>query len=151
MATTKKAALTTELIASALKATGGSQAGAGRRLRVDRSAICKRVQKSRLLQSIQRQARESLIDEAETGLLKSVKRGKGWAVCFTLKTLGKDRGYIERQEITGVDGQPFAAGYFVGPSKLTDVDEWERAIQTGNSDGNGKGNDGGNGKTHPDA
>ena len=36
------------------------------------------------------------LDLAELALLKAVKKGEAWAVCFTLKTLGKKRGFIER-------------------------------------------------------
>lgn len=36
------------------------------------------------------------LDMAEVALLKAVKNGEAWAVCFTLKTLGKQRGFIER-------------------------------------------------------
>jgi hypothetical protein len=40
----------------------------------------------------------------------AVRRGEPWAVCFTLKCLGKDRGYVERQERTGAGGQPLVPG-----------------------------------------
>jgi hypothetical protein len=33
--------------------------------------------------------------------------GDTGAITFTLKTLGKSRGYVERQEITGKDGEAF--------------------------------------------
>jgi len=36
------------------------------------------------------------LDEAELALLKAVRSGEAWAVCFTLKCLGKKRGFIER-------------------------------------------------------
>jgi len=49
-----------------------------------------------------------MCDNAESALNRAVINGEAWAVCFTLKTQGKDRGYIERtqQEITGRDGGP---------------------------------------------
>ena len=36
------------------------------------------------------------LDAAELALLAAVEKGEAWAVCFTLKTLGKKRGFIER-------------------------------------------------------
>jgi hypothetical protein len=48
---------------------------------------------------------ESLIDFAETALLNSIRKGSDTATIFFLKTKGKDRGYIERQEHTGKDGK----------------------------------------------
>jgi len=48
--------------------------------------------------------RGTMIDEAELVLWKAVKNGEAWAVSLTLKTIGKHRGYVERQEVTGADG-----------------------------------------------
>jgi len=47
---------------------------------------------------------EALLDYAETMLFKGIKDGKTAELIFFLKTKGKKRGYIERQEITGADG-----------------------------------------------
>jgi hypothetical protein len=44
-----------------------------------------------------------MVDNAESALNRSVLSGEAWAVCFTLKTQGKSRGYIERQEIRQVE------------------------------------------------
>lgn len=46
------------------------------------------------------------IDFAESQLHKSIKNGSDTATIFYLKTKGKKRGYIERSELTGKDGQP---------------------------------------------
>ena len=35
---------------------------------------------------------------AELSLFKAIQTGEAWAVCFYLKTQGKDRGYVERYE-----------------------------------------------------
>ena len=42
--------------------------------------------------------RASVTDMAEAALFKAINNGEAWAVCFYLKTQGKDRGYIERVE-----------------------------------------------------
>ena len=49
-------------------------------------------------------ARESMLDTAEFKLGEALDKGEAWAICFTLKTIGKNRGYVERQEQTGKDG-----------------------------------------------
>ena len=46
------------------------------------------------------------LDFAESQLHKRIKDGSDAAVIFYLKTKGKKRGYIERQEITGADDGP---------------------------------------------
>ena len=46
------------------------------------------------------------LDYAESQLHKQIGKGNTSATIFYLKTKGKKRGYIERQEITGADGMP---------------------------------------------
>jgi predicted transcriptional regulator len=48
--------------------------------------------------------RKDLVDIAKKGLRRHLERQEAWAISFTLKTLGKDEGFTERQEITGKDG-----------------------------------------------
>jgi len=42
---------------------------------------------------------ESLLDFSESMLMKNISKGKEASVFFHLKTRGKSRGYVERQEI----------------------------------------------------
>ncbi len=46
------------------------------------------------------------LDFAESQLHKQISENSTAATIFYLKTKGKKRGYIERQEITGADGMP---------------------------------------------
>ena len=46
------------------------------------------------------------LDFAESQLHKQISENSTSATIFYLKTKGKKRGYIERQEITGADGMP---------------------------------------------
>ena len=46
------------------------------------------------------------LDFAESQLHQQISDGNTSATIFYLKTKGKNRGYIERQEITGADGIP---------------------------------------------
>jgi|TARA_R100000664_G_scaffold25721_1_gene35757 hypothetical protein len=46
------------------------------------------------------------IDVCEAELWKLIKDGNSTAIIFFLKTKGKKRGYVERQELTGQDGTP---------------------------------------------
>ena len=46
------------------------------------------------------------LDFAESQLHKQISENSTAATIFYLKTKGKKRGYIERQEITGAEGMP---------------------------------------------
>ena len=54
-----------------------------------------------------RQQRGQFVDMAELKLWNAVNEGEAWAVQFALRTLGKERGYVERSEVTGKDGEAF--------------------------------------------
>lgn len=51
-----------------------------------------------------RDIEEANIDYAENKLLSQIREGNTTATIFFLKTKGKNRGYVERQEVTGRDG-----------------------------------------------
>ena len=48
------------------------------------------------------------LDIAESEMWKLIKDGNVPTILFYLKCKGKNRGYVERQEITGQDGQPIS-------------------------------------------
>lgn len=50
-------------------------------------------------------AYEKTTDMAEGKLYQAINKGEMTGIIFYLKTRGKKRGYIERQEITGKDGE----------------------------------------------
>lgn len=60
-------------------------------------------------------------DFAEALILKKMKDGDTTMLIFYAKTKMKDRGYVERQEVTGADGTPLAAASpGIDLTKLTD-------------------------------
>lgn len=77
----------------------GNISHVARLLGVDRSNLHLRINKSKKLKQITEDARERIVDDAEDALHAAVLQKEAWAVCFTLKTLGKSRGYIEKQEV----------------------------------------------------
>ena len=99
-----QARLTADQIRHALEQASGNVAYAARSLQVSRSTLYRRINESAQLRAVLQDAREELVDIAESALKRAVLNGEGWAVCFALKTLGKSRGYVERQELTGPQG-----------------------------------------------
>ena len=53
------------------------------------------------------EVREGLLDFAEHQLLSNIKDGKTAEILFYLKTKGKARGYIERQEVDTIGDKMF--------------------------------------------
>jgi predicted RNA binding protein with dsRBD fold (UPF0201 family) len=85
-------------IARALRAAEGIISNAAQRLGVTRQAVHARISRHPTLQAVRDEARESVTDLAESMLIENIRRGEAWAVCFYLKTQGRDRGYVERTE-----------------------------------------------------
>ena len=100
--------LKNEMVEAALRKTHANFQLSAQMLKCSREAIYLRVQKSERLQAIVKEERDGVIDVAEGALQRAVLNGESWAIAFTLKTIGKSRGYVERveQELTGKDGGP---------------------------------------------
>jgi hypothetical protein len=95
-------------IGEALRASGGAIVTAAEKLGYSRSQLWRRMEANPALSEIVQEERESLVDLAEAALKTAVVAGEAWAVCFCLKCLGKERGYIERQQVEhsgGTDGK----------------------------------------------
>ena len=104
----RKSRITTKQVEAALIAMSGNVSASARSLGVSRNWVDTLIKRSEKLQQVVHDARQSMCDNAESALNRAVINGEAWAVCFTLKTQAKDRGYVERtqQEITGRDGGP---------------------------------------------
>lgn len=99
----------------------GNVSATARRFGVTRSTVYNRINESPALQRALVDARESMLDNAESVLYKKVLEGSTPELLFFLKTQGRNRGYVERQEITGKDGQPLLAKGYVTATP----DDWD--------------------------
>lgn len=97
-------------VAAALRISGGLVAIAARRLRSTPGLVRRYIQLHASVREVADEARTFLVDSAESKLRAAVQKGAPWAICFTLKCLGKDRGYVERQEHVGANGAPLPGG-----------------------------------------
>ena len=95
---------TEQQIIDALKATNGLISLAARQLGCERQTIYNRAKNNKKIRGCIKNSREELVDSAELALRAAVIGREAWAIAFTLKTLGKSRGYVERQEISGKGG-----------------------------------------------
>lgn len=96
--------ITGEQVQALIVECHGNMAEIARKLGVDRKTVRRRIENDESLLSQIESARETLKDQAENALHKAIADGNVNAIIFYLKTQGKDRGYVERQEITGANG-----------------------------------------------
>lgn len=90
-------------IEAALIASRGNVSVAASSLSTTRNLLYTHIKKNPQLAQVLTDAREAIVDAAENALMAAVINKQGWAVCFTLKTLGRSRGYIERIETIGAN------------------------------------------------
>ena len=95
-------------VLKAIRGSGGTYSGVAERLKT--SWICAKesvLRHPRTIAAFEAE-REVNIDDAEVQLALQTRSGEPWAVKFTLATIGKKRGYTERVEVTGADGEPLS-------------------------------------------
>lgn len=97
---------TYEQMEKALRKALGIQAIAAQMLDCEWNTVHRYVKKYKKLQDIVNQSKEVRLDIAESKLMQGINAGIPALIIFLLKTQGKDRGYVERQEHTGKDGEP---------------------------------------------
>lgn len=83
---------------TAIKKANGKVSLAAKSLRCSRQTIMNYAAEHPEVRDAINDARELTLDIAEDKLFKAINKGHAWAICFYLKTQGKDRGYVERYE-----------------------------------------------------
>jgi hypothetical protein len=119
-------ALPEESIYAALIKFKGIIADAAYHLGVDRTALSARINTNPELKELKNENRERTLDMAESMLFAAIadptSKNHITALVFYLKCRGKERGYVERQEITGKDG--LELGQVVAPIRALNAAEW---------------------------
>ena len=93
-------------IIEAIKDSGGIMSTIARRLGVTWHTADTWVKQYDETKQALQDEREAILDLAESTLFRNIKDGNSPDAKWLLSTMGKNRGYNERQEITGVDGGP---------------------------------------------
>jgi hypothetical protein len=104
--------LTADEVAKAVYEAKGLASIAAKRLGCDPKTVRNFAQRYPTVRDAIVQAREDLKDFAESKLLQAIDAGEIVPILFFLKTQAKDRGYIERNELTGADGGPIQTQVF---------------------------------------
>lgn len=100
-----KATLNKENIIAAIERHYGIVATVANHFGVTRQTIYSHIKADPEIQAALDTSRESFLDFAEGALVERIKKGDTTAIIFALKTQGKKRGYVERQEVTGAEGK----------------------------------------------
>lgn len=79
--------------------TKGNIATIAKRLGVNRSTVWARINESATLRAALQDAREAMLDNAESKLYSNVLNGDTTSLIFFLKTQGRSRGYQERIDL----------------------------------------------------
>ncbi len=87
-------------IEDAIRENHGIILSAARKLGITRQGIEKRIKANARLQQAVTEARGDLVDTAEAALFVALTNREAWAVQFTLRTLGRTRGYGEKVDVT---------------------------------------------------
>lgn len=105
---------------AALGETKGMVFLAAKRLGCSHDTVLRYCKKYPSVQAEKARHQGALVDLAELKLWESVQRGEAWGISLVLKTLGRDRGYVERREMTGQDG---------GPVQHAHIHLWQERLQ----------------------
>ena len=110
-----------EDVAVALIRCDGNYSAASRLLGRSRRSLYTYVNQNAFLRDLREDLRAEFLDEVEDMYMDDARKGVPGARHFFLTTLGKDRGYVQRQETTGKDGEPLYKQSSIDPSSLSDA------------------------------
>ena len=99
---------TQEQVIEALEQSKGLIAPAARALGCSSDTIRTYLEEYTAVAQAKLDQREAVTDMAENALYAAILRGEAWAICFYLKCMARDRGYIEKAEISGPGGKPIS-------------------------------------------
>lgn len=90
-----------ELI-EAIRKTRGLLYLASNVLGVNHVTLSSLIEKDPELAEIWKEEKGKTLDRAEAKLMQAVDKGEQWAITMILRTLGRERGYVERQEVASM-------------------------------------------------
>ena len=125
----KKREETAARIIKAIGECNGLLTMAAKKAGVGHSTMNRYVQDFPSVKQAVHDAKESMLDFAEGKLYSKIRDGDNTAIIFYLKTQGKSRGYIERQEVSNPEGESFRVEHNLSDEQL------EQIISAGRSRG----------------
>ncbi len=121
---------TADEVAQAIRKAGGFLTLAAQNLGCSRVTVWRYCRDFATCKEAQDDARERTKDLAEGNLLQLIRAGNVTAIIFYLKTQAKDRGYVERQELSGPAGAPVSVTYSIDDWKAKRAGRLQEAERT---------------------
>lgn len=94
--------VTKEELIETIKKTRGLTYLASNVLGVDYRTLMHSIDTDPELTELLKEERGRTLDRAEAKLMQAVDKGEQWAITMILRTLGRERGYVERQEVASM-------------------------------------------------
>ena len=113
---------TRQQMIDALRATKGMVFLAAKQLGCSHTTVYRYIERYTSVRAEKEYQEGQFGDMAELKLYNAVNEEQAWAIQFALRTKFKNRGYIERQEITGADGGNIGIEY-VNDWRKTEVSD----------------------------
>lgn len=98
--------ITDDQIIEVLEKKAGLLAPTAKAIGISRRCLYNWIEKSPKLQEAVTDARETVIDMAESVLMEKIQGKETVATLFYLKTIGRERGYVEKAELVMHKEQP---------------------------------------------
>jgi len=117
----KKREETAQRIIKALRESNGLLTMAASKSGIGYRTICRYVAEFPSVKEAYHESKERMLDFAEGKLYSKIKDGDNTCIIFYLKTQGKSRGYIERQEIANPEGESFKVEHELSDEELTKI------------------------------
>ena len=110
----RKSRLREAVVVAKLTESKGNVSAAARALGVPRSTLASFIEMHPGLGAVVSDARETIVDVAESQIYKAVLEGQPWAVALVLRTIGRRRGYTDRDQNESGSGASVVKVLLVG-------------------------------------
>ena len=114
-------------VAEALQKSHGLQTLAAEALGCSCRTVSNYIKEHPTVAEAYDEAREVVLDVAESKLYKAINDGKEWAIKFYLSTVGKSRGYTQKQEIE--HSGEVKSGVLLVPAEIS-LDDWAATAES---------------------
>lgn len=110
---------TAQQVADALTAAKGFVSVAAKNLQCSDETVRNYIKRYSACKQAVTDAREAMIDYAEGKLYQNIQNNDTVSILFFLKTQAKQRGYVERTEVTGANGNSIVISWDEGAPNET--------------------------------